>query len=97
MSIFGANVNTISNLAVFHLSPVVGLTISNKYTNRHIILCTVPKDVDILYYEDVVQGKLFLKFLLGDLMNSNEEFDSSTEAEIIESSKNSFIISVTLA
>ena len=38
-----------------------------------------------------------IQFLLGNLMNLNEEFASSTEAEVTGSSKSSFRISVTLA
>ena len=38
-----------------------------------------------------------IEFLLGDLMNPNEEFASSTVAEFTGSSKGSFRINVTLA
>ena len=38
-----------------------------------------------------------IEFLLGELMNPNEVFASSTEAEVTESNKSSFKISVTLA
>ena len=38
-----------------------------------------------------------IKFLLGDLMNPNEELASSTETEVTGKSNGSFIISVILA
>ena len=43
-----------------------------------------------------VAGFFVIESLLGDLMNPNEEFASSTEADITGKSKSSFRIGLTL-